>query len=136
MSPTSYQAAPPRVRNTWRIIHIFFAWARVLLKFLLWRVWVSPKERFYFSVVSLGFDLKVDPILLRLRLALMFWFRSKGDFIFLWQVWVSTKGRPTFTAASPCIDTLVSFKRQFYFSMASLGFAQRRTLFYCGCALH
>jgi len=53
-------------------------------------------------IAGLGFDLKVDFILLRLRLALIFWFRSKGDFIFLWQVWVSPKGRPHFTAAAPC----------------------------------
>ncbi|MEH8076853.1 hypothetical protein P9095_10635 [Gallibacterium anatis] len=33
-------------------------------------------------MASLGFDLKVDFILLRLRLALMLWFRPKGDPIF------------------------------------------------------
>ncbi|MEH8236975.1 hypothetical protein P9068_06770 [Gallibacterium anatis] len=34
------------------------------------------------SLASLGFDLKVDFILLRLRLALMLWFRPKGDLLF------------------------------------------------------
>ncbi|WP_196247567.1 hypothetical protein [Gallibacterium anatis] len=44
---------------------------------------VPLKGRFHFFVVSLGFDLKVDFILLRLRLALILWFRPKGDPILL-----------------------------------------------------
>ncbi|WP_160318072.1 hypothetical protein [Gallibacterium anatis] len=41
-----------------------------------------------------------------------------------------------FAVALSCVGALVSFKGRFYFSVASLGFAQRATPFYCGCALH
>ncbi|MFU2137431.1 hypothetical protein [Gallibacterium anatis] len=46
---------------------------------------------------------------------MMFWFRPKGDPILLRQVWVLPKEGLYFTAAVPCIDTLVSPKGRPHF---------------------